>query len=647
MCGIVGAYGEPGNRHDWLETGCARLHHRGPDDHGVWRDPAAGFGFGQTRLAIQDLSAAGRQPMVSPCGRYRLIFNGEIYNHPQLRAQLSPRHWAGHADTETLLACFVEWGVERTLRAAVGMFALALFDGHARTLVLARDRFGEKPLYYGYAANSFVFASELKGLRPAGGFDHTLDRRALAVYMRHGCVPAPHSIYAALCKLPTGCWLELAPAQLAARARPEPRAYWSALAAADAAAASPLELGDLEATDELERILGEAVRGQLISDVPLGAFLSGGIDSSTIVALMQAHSSQRVRTFSIGFEDAGYDESRHAGAVAAHLGTEHTGLTLRAADALALVPRMPATYDEPFADPSQLPTLLVAQLARRHVTVALSGDAGDEVFGGYNRYFLGARLWRHLQRMPRFLRRGLAGSLRAVSPAVWDRSAGRVQALLPAHYRMRTPGDKLHKIAGALEARDGDELYARLVSQWWDEPLVTGVAPGAMASNSLLVSPRLGLLQRMMLTDTVTYLPDDILVKVDRAAMAVSLETRVPLLDHRVFEFAWRLPMRMKVRDGQGKWLLRQLLHRYVPAQLVERPKMGFAVPLDPWLRGPLRAWAEELLSEHRLRAEGFLDAAVVGRRWREHLSGRRNWQYQLWNVLMFQAWLEAEPCAN
>jgi asparagine synthase (glutamine-hydrolysing) len=644
MCGIVGAFGPAGSDHDWLEAGVRKLHHRGPDDSGVWRDPAAGFAMGQTRLAILDLSVAGRQPMSSDCGRYQLVFNGEIYNHLELRSELAPRAWQGHSDTETLLASLAQWGVERALRALVGMFAFAFYDSHERRLTLARDRFGEKPLYYGYAARNFVFASELKALRSAPAFDATIDRTALASYLRHGYVPGPSSIYSALRKLTPGCWTELTPALLAQHALPTALPYWSAVSVARTCAADPLRLDDQAATEELHRLLARAVRGQMLADVPLGAFLSGGIDSSTIVALMQAQSSLRVRTFSIGFDDAGYDESAHARAVAGHLQTEHTELKLLGADALALVPDLPTVYDEPFADPSQLPTMLVARLARRHVTVALSGDAGDELFGGYNRYLLGARAWTHIARVPLTLRRTLARGLRAVPPASWDRCAAVARPLMRGGHVVRSAGDKVHKAASALEASDGDELYARLVSQWWDEPLVLGTQlPQVPAARSGLTD----LTERMMLLDTVTYLPDDILVKVDRAAMAVSLETRVPLLDHRVFEFAWRLPLQMKVRDRQGKWLLRHLLYRYVPARLVERPKMGFGVPLDAWLRGPLRAWAENLLGEARLRREGFLDAAVVQRRWREHLSGQRNWQYQLWNVLMFEAWLEAAPCAN
>ncbi len=645
MCGIVGAYGPPGSQNAWLERAMACLRHRGPDDHGLMRDQAAGVGMGQTRLAIQDVTSAGHQPMTSACGRYHLIFNGEIYNHAELRDMLAPRAWRGHADSETLLACLAEWGVEATLGVAVGMFALALFNAEERNLVLARDRFGEKPLYYGYAGNVFVFGSELKALLPAEHFDATLDREALAAFMRLGYVPSPRSIYAGIHKLPPGCYLEITPRLLAERAEPSATPYWSALAVARAGIGNRLNISDREATDQLEELLARSIRGQLISDVPLGAFLSGGIDSSTVVALMQMQSVRPVRTFSIGFEDSDYDESKHARAVAAHLRTDHTELRLRAADAMALIAELPSVYDEPFADPSQLPTMLVARLARQHVTVALSGDAGDELFGGYNRYLLAARAWAFLARVPPVLRRAGAHALRAVPPRRWNAWAAALGRVSRRRDRLRMAGDKMHKFAGVLQARSDHELYQRLVNQWWQDPIVPGETVESPAPH--WTTPGLDLTERMMLTDTVGYLADDILVKVDRAAMSVSLETRVPFLDHRVFEFAWRLPVAMKVRAGRGKWLLRQVLDRHVPSALVERPKMGFGVPLDSWLRGPLREWAGDLINDPRLQADEFLNADLVRRRWREHLSGERNWQYQLWNVLIFRAWLDGQKCVR
>jgi asparagine synthase (glutamine-hydrolysing) len=641
MCGIVGAFGPPATPTAWLRAACEDLRHRGPDDQGVWADPGAGIALGHTRLAIQDLSAAGCQPMVSACGRYHLVFNGEIYNHLELRDRLSHRAWRGHADTETLVQCIAEFGVAGALRAAVGMFAFAVFDAAERRLILARDRLGEKPLYYGYAGDTLVFASELKALRRAPRFNTTIDRAALELYLRHSYVPAPLSIYAATHKLPCGSWIELTSGQIADGSLPEPQVYWSALEVALAGEREPLRVDEDEAVVRLEAVLGEAVRGQMLSDVPLGAFLSGGIDSSMVVALMQAQSMMPVRTFSIGFSEAGYNEADQARGVAEHLGTNHTELTLEARDALNLVPRMPLIYDEPFGDSSQLPTFLIAQLARRQVTVALSGDGGDELFGGYNRYFLAARIWSRLSRLPLRVRCMLGGAIHAVSPANWDRMAALAGPLIPARYRMQAAGYKLHKSADVMGSRNARELYARLVSHRWPQPVTLEPAVAEFPAAGTW-PPLAELAQQMMLLDAVTYLPDDILVKVDRAAMAVSLETRVPMLDHRVFQFAWRLPLHMKVCAGTGKWLLRRLLHRYVPARLVERPKMGFGVPLHQWLRHELREWGENLLEEARLSREAYFDARLVRNLWREHLDGRRNWQFQLWNILMFEAWLEA-----
>jgi asparagine synthase (glutamine-hydrolysing) len=491
-----------------------------------------------------------------------------------------------------------------------------------------------------------VFASELRPLRSAPRFDPTIDRAALAQYMRRGYVPTPHSIYASIRKLPPGCWLAFGPSTIAERSWPEPQHYWSAVAVAQSSERNLIDVSDSEAVTLLERLLGDAIKGQMLSDVPLGAFLSGGIDSSTVVALMQAQSARPVRTFSVGFEEPEYDESATARAVAAHLGTEHTEIRARGADALALIPRMPRIYDEPFADSSQLPTFLVAQLARAHVTVALSGDGGDELFCGYVRYSPAARAWSVLSRFPAGLRRIAARGVHMRSTAAWDGLAGIARPILPGRYQVAMPGDRIYKAADILACRDFADVYGRMLSQWWLQPLVLETSVSSSASDRAL--PRLsGAQARMMALDAVTYLPDDILAKVDRAAMAVSLETRVPLLDHRVFELAWRLPLHMKVRGGETKWLLRQVLYRHVPRALIDGPKKGFAVPLASWLRGPLRDWAEDLLAESRLAREGYLDAALVKRHWHEHLQGARNWHYELWNVLMFEAWLReqgAEP---
>jgi asparagine synthase (glutamine-hydrolysing) len=637
MCGIVGSFGPAGTRADWLTEACSTLRHRGPDDSGIWSDESVGIALGHTRLAILDLSAAGHQPMSSSCGRYIVVFNGEIYNHLQLREQLPDRAWRGHSDTETLLECLAAWDVEKTLQSLVGMFALALFDRKVGRLVLARDRFGEKPLYYGYAGGALVFGSVLTPMRRAPAFDASIDRNSLSLYLQQSFVPAPRTIYSSIRKLPAGAWIQFTRADVDARRLPHSSTYWNAFDVALAAERDPLDVDDAEAIRTLEQVLGQAVSAQMISDVPLGAFLSGGIDSSSVVALMQRSSSRKVQTFSIGFEDSQYDESRAARAVANHLGTDHTELIARPSDALDAVPLIPSVYDEPFADSSQIPTMLVARLARQSVKVALSGDGGDELFGGYNRHVASGRAWSRLERVPLFARNASAQAIRAVSPARWDGLATAAHFVTPARYRVRAAGEKLYKVADVLECASGEELYQRLTRQTSIGNLVEGADlaadPGARwpASTSLA--------GQMMLMDATHYLPDDILVKVDRAAMAVSLETRVPMLDHRVFEFAWRLPLRMKIRDGEGKWLLRQMLYRHVPRHLVERPKAGFAVPLAKWLRQELRPWAEQLLDPSRLRAAGYLDARQVRVLWEEHLSGRRDWQTALWNILMFEAW--------
>ncbi len=639
MCGIVGSFGPPGSQPSWLDAACQRLRHRGPDGAAVWSQPDAGIGLGHTRLAILDLTAAGAQPMTSACKRYHIVFNGEIYNHLQLRERLRQDIWRGHSDTETLLACLAEWGLEPTLRAVVGMFAFGVFDSRQHRLALARDRFGEKPLYFGYAGDSLVFASELDAVRAAPQFDDSIDRAALALFMRYSYVPGPRSICSAMHKLPAGCWLELTPQDIAARALPEPRRYWSAAQAALECSRDQLTLDDAASVSELERILGDAVQGQMLADVPLGAFLSGGIDSSAIVALMQARSPRPVRTFSIGFAEKQFDESVYARRVAAHLGTQHTELVVSGQDVLDLVPQMPHVYDEPFADSSQLPTSLVARLARKDVTVALSGDGGDELFAGYDRYYSVPRAWSWLQRVPYPWRRRLARAVRATSPVSLERLLRVIGPLTPPRWRPRLSADQVYKSADVLACRDREELYRRLVSYWWTQSVVLD-APPMECEHEAPWPQAPDFRQQAMLLDTLGYLPDDLLVKVDRAAMAVSLETRVPMLDQRVFEFAWRLPARMKVREGRNKWLLRRLLLRHLPPELTERPKMGFAVPLAAWLRGPLRDWGEALLGEAALRREGYLDARVIRRRWSEHQSGARSWHHELWNVLMFQAWL-------
>jgi asparagine synthase (glutamine-hydrolysing) len=654
MCGITGYLSAPATAAG-DELACVvrkmsdRIRHRGPDDSGEWVDAEAGLALGFRRLSIIDLSDEGHQPMQSATGRFVIIFNGEIYNYGDLRRDLERAGgaptWRGHSDTEVMLASFEQWGVRGALERFNGMFAFALWDRRDRTLYLSRDRLGEKPLYYGWMGSTFLFGSELKTLRAHPAWRGEIDRGALALYMRHNYVPAPYSIYKDVAKLAAGGLLTLPWGNGASGRAPSVERYWSARDVAEAAAASPFGGTESEALGELDALLRDAVSIRMHADVPLGAFLSGGVDSSAIVALMQAQSSRPVRTFSIGNTVDAYNEAPYAKAVAAHLGTDHTELYVTPEEARAVIPKLPAMYDEPFADSSQIPTYLVSALARQHVTVSLSGDGGDELFGGYNRYFWGRKIWRSVGWVPRTLRAAVASGLRAVPPRGWDALAGRVAPLMPASFPARRVGDNAHKLAGILAVKDPIEMYRGLVTHWEDPAAV--VTAGAEPSTALTDQnqwPRTGNFTRhMMALDLVTYLPDDILVKVDRASMAVSLEARVPFLDHRVVEFASRLPLSMKIRGSTGKLLLRQLLFRYVPQSLIDRPKMGFGVPVDSWLRGPLREWAESLLDTQRLRRDGFIADAPVRERWEQHLSGRSNWSYLLWDVLMFQAWLDEQ----
>ncbi len=641
MCGIAGFIDRTSQD---VNAICAAmtnaLSHRGPDDLGYWFEREVGLAMGHRRLSIVDLSPAGHQPMRSTSGRYHLSYNGEIYNHLALRAELEKSGvsaWRGHSDTETLLAAIEHWGLRGTLRRAVGMFTLALWDAARRRLVLARDRAGEKPLYFGRVGGAFLYASELKALDAHPFFDPEIDRGSLALYLRHNYVPEPLSIYRGIRRLPAGTYLEVDESG----GHGEPEVYWSLATFIDNPSREPFRGTDGDAVETLSRVLGEAVASQMVADVPLGAFLSGGIDSSLIVALMQQRASRRVRTFTIGFTEADYDESAHARAVAQHLGTEHTEMVVTPTEAMAVIPRLATIYDEPFADSSQIPTFLVSQLARQHVTVALSGDAGDELFGGYNRYVWAMRVARSAGLLGP-LRGAVARSLRGLSPQAWSRLLGIGGAVLPQRWRHTRIGDKLHKIADLLEQSPA-QSYRALISHW---PMPADIVVGGWEPQSRLdeIMPRSGkrsFQENMMFWDFLTYLPGDILVKVDRAAMAVSLETRVPMLDHRVIEFAWSLPLALRVRNGVGKWILKELLSRHVPRQLTDRPKTGFGIPVDAWLRGPLRDWAETLLNEVRLRHEGFFNPTPIRQKWLEHVSGRRNWGYWLWDVIIFQAWLE------
>jgi asparagine synthase (glutamine-hydrolysing) len=584
--------------------------------------------------------------MVSASGRFVIVFNGEIYNHLELRQALNSRFcgnesqsdpaWRGHSDTETLLAGIDSWGLEETLKRSVGMFALAIWDRKERSLTLARDRMGEKPLYYGWQRGVFLFGSEIKAIKAHPAFAGEVDRGAIALQMRHSYIPAPYSIYHGIRKLPPGHCIKITTSDESAQNAPRP--YWSFPQAVECSRYDPFTGTDTEAVDTLDGLLRSAVAQQMNADVPLGAFLSGGIDSSTIVALMQSQSSRPVKTFTIGFKEAGYDEAVHAKAVAQHLGTEHTELYLSPQQAMNVIPRLPTLYDEPFSDSSQIPTYLVSEMARRHVTVSLSGDGGDELFGGYNRYHMTSGVWDKIQKVPRLFRRVASTGLTSLPPERWD----QISRWIPGATKYANFGNKIHKGASVLTSQSLDELYLNFISHWSDPASL--VINGIEHPTQITVPPfhLSGKIEQMMALDSVSYLPDDILCKVDRAAMGASIETRVPMLDHRVVEFAWRIPLKMKVRHGQGKWILRQVLNKYVPKELIERPKMGFGVPIGGWLRGPLRDWAESLLDESRLRNEGFFYPAPIRKKWDEHLSGQNNWQYHLWDVLMFQAWLEA-----
>lgn len=647
MCGISGLFlrHSPGNRAD-LESAVSRMmvviSHRGPNDSGLWVDERVGIALGHRRLSILDLSASGHQPMVSHSGRYVISYNGEIYNFKKLRGDLEgTHHFTGYSDTEVILAAISEWGLKTALKRFNGMFAFALWDRQENTLHLIRDRLGIKPLYFGWADGTLLFGSELKALKTHSAFRAEIDRDVLALYLRLNYVPSPYSIYKGFFKLPPGTVLSYVAGADSWKTAPIP--YWSAREVVEHGMSEPWEGTTSQAADHLEKLLSDAIGLQMVSDVPLGAFLSGGVDSSTVVALMQAQSQRPVKTFTIGFSEEDYNEAINAKAVAKYLGTDHTELYIAPEEIIASILDLPKFYDEPFADSSQVPTFLVSKLARRYVTVSLSGDGGDELFTGYNRYLWGQKIWEKLHKFPQGIRLTVAKLL--VSLSISDEQFSRLSSFLPSRFQTRIPSEKARKLIDILGVGSQQELYWSLVSHWKDPASVVidshnimGHCMPIMDQNEWSSMP--DFIHQMMYLDTITYLPDDILTKLDRASMSVSLESRVPFLDHRVVEFAWRLPIHMKINQDQGKWLLRQVLYKYVPERLIERPKMGFSVPIGKWLRGTLKHWAESLLDESVLRKDGYFYPEPILQKWREHLQGKKNWQNHLWSILMFQSWL-------
>ena len=647
MCGLAGVLTASGRSQAALAD-CARrmiapIAHRGPDDSGLWTDETAGLALGFRRLAILDLSPLGHQPMRSPSGRYVAVFNGEIYNFRELRHELDPPADAcrGSSDTAVMLAAFDRWGIRDAVMRFVGMFAIAVWDTEDRQLTLIRDRLGKKPLYVYHEPGLISFGSELKALVAGPSFDRAIDPAAVASYLQYLYVPSPRTIFRRAIKLPPAHLLRLTDPR---QPLPAPEPYWSLDDAARRGLAGPFAGDDRDLLDELETLLADAVAIRMHADVPLGALLSGGIDSSTVVALMQRAAHRPVRTFTIGFDDEEFDETTHAARVAAHLGTDHTALRLSGAEAMTLVPQLTEIFDEPLADPSGLPTLLVSQLARRDVTVALCGDGGDELFGGYNRYVYGLRVVPRALQIPRVVRRSIGAGLGCVPASAWDRM--RVVASAWPAAPLTRVGERAHKLGRVLRAPSSGHMYRSMLSAWQRPGDV--MTAGALADAGRGDDPNTRildagepahLLDRMMLADQTTYLPDDLLAKVDRASMAASLEVRAPLLDHRVVELSWRLPRAWKVRGTVGKWALRQVLYRHVPAAIVDRPKMGFSVPIDRWLRGPLRPWAESLLPPASGRGDGLLNGAAIARAWRDLQAHRRPVGTGLWAVVMFQAW--------
>jgi len=641
MCGFAGFFDKSKKKDtSFLNKMLQSISHRGPDDQGLWLDDNYEIGLAHRRLSIIDLSKAGHQPMISKSKRFVIAFNGEIYNHLELRKSLENsnkliNNWIGTSDTETLLACIDVWGLEATLKSCVGMFSFALWDKKKRSLFLARDRIGEKPLYYGWQHDVFLFGSELKALKCHPSFKSNIDRNSLSLFIRHNYIPTPNTIYKNIYKLEPGFILELSSHSLNTKLWP----YWSSENIVCQDMEEPYQLNPDQAINKLEGLINSSILSQMEADVPLGAFLSGGVDSSTIVALMQNQSTKPIKTFTIGFDEADYNEALNAKAVANHIGTEHTELYVKSNDVMNVIPKLPSIYCEPFSDSSQIPTFLVSKLAKQHVKVSLSGDGGDELFCGYNRYKITSSIWEKIKVFPPFFRNILAKAITSISAPTWN----KIAKYTPYSKVYNNIGDKLHKGATVLDSNSIDQLYLGLVSHTRNpsEYVIGSYEPKTKLNNVPSNFKSLDNVEKMMALDLITYLPDDILVKIDRAAMSNSLETRVPFLDHRVVEFAWKLPISLKIRDKQTKWILRQILYKYVPRKLIERPKMGFGVPIGNWLRGPLKDWAENLINKNRLICEGYFNPELIYKIWQEHQSNQRNWEYLLWNILMFQAWLD------
>jgi len=648
MCGITGFYSNSlSTYNNVIEKMNSAISHRGPDTVGIWKDKNSGMVLGHQRLSIIDLSEAGNQPMKSSSGRYILSYNGEVYNHLEIRKELIENNanirWQSNSDTETLVEAIEFWGIENALKKIDGMFAFGLWDLKMRCLVLVRDRIGEKPLYYGWQRKTtdkvFLFGSELKALKAHPEFNGEINRGAIALQLRHNYIPAPYSIYRDIYKLLPGHFLVLTESDLKEGLLTEPKCYWSSTETAINGNNNQLKYSKSDIQKELEKRLVSSVRKQMISDVPLGAFLSGGIDSSTIVSIMQSQSNQSIKTFTIGFNENQYNEAKSAKKIAKHLNTDHTELYVSSKKAIDVIPKLSNIYDEPFSDSSQIPTFLVSQLTKQSVKVALSGDGGDELFCGYNRYVISKKYWTALQLIPKLLRKSASIALQFLSIEDWN----KISKILPNLSKYSNFGDKVHKGANVLTANNLFDLYYMLSSHWQNptEVVINSNEPETFLTKNKPELFGLDSQQQMMALDFITYLPNDILVKIDRAAMASSLETRVPFLDHKLIEFVWKIPHSLKYRNGQGKWILKEILNQYVPRNLTDKPKMGFGVPIGAWLREPLRDWAENLLNQKKLQEEGYFNSELVRKKWLEHLSGRRNWQYDLWNVLMFQSWID------